>query len=278
LLVVVEGAASCPSPTQVGERLAGLLPEGERAAPDRAVVSAEARAVRIELFDGKGARLGEKRIDDDAPCADLAAASAVLIAAWEASLRPGSVPPPSLPPLLPHSRVHLDLGAGVALSLAQGGSSFGVTVEGALAGRSGRGRGFAARIAIVAPLLQPHVSDFPVAGEHAEWSRYAASLGVRYRFAPGFLRIDPHLGLALALIVVDGVGVPNAQRATAFTAGLDAGIRVGLDLGPAIVWGGVSLFWYPARQVAQVDNGGPTVDLPSVEGLVTVGVAFGTGR
>jgi len=284
LAVVVEGAATCPTPSLVAERLAPLLPSVsatiERSAADVARVESRRGALDIELRDPQGALRASRRLDEDAPCADLAAAAAVVLAAWEAELQPGAAPPPSLPPLAlpPPRRLHFDLAVGalVALALPSGGSSFGALVEGGLAGRSGRGRGPGARVALAVPLFG--AEEVALGSGSASFARRALSLGPRWRFAPGFFRLDLHANLAVAWVSVEGERVPGARRDDAAALGLDAGARAGLDLGPAIVWAEASLLWYPARERAVVDGSTLAADLPPVELLLAVGVALGSGR
>src|SRR5438046_635289 len=96
VLVDVEGSSTCPTPAEVAERLRSLLPAGAGTERDRATLVQEKGELRVALRSSAGRAVGELRLDVTASCSDLAGAAAVMIAAWEAELRPGEQP--SLPP------------------------------------------------------------------------------------------------------------------------------------------------------------------------------------
>src|ERR1700690_2739079 len=85
----VIGSGDCPAPADVSRRLAEILPphaEGEPrgpAAPHRARIERSQSRVHIELLLPNEERIAERDLEADGSCDDLAAALAVVIAAWE---------------------------------------------------------------------------------------------------------------------------------------------------------------------------------------------------
>src|SRR4029079_19601054 len=133
------GEGACPDPAEVTRLLAQIAPSADRAGPAarRARLSRSADVVRVELLGTAGERLGERELDAGESCADLAAAAAVVVAAWEAELNPRvetrvSLPPPPAraatvvtaapapPAPPPRSGPRFDLGLGLLASLTGG--------------------------------------------------------------------------------------------------------------------------------------------------------------
>src|ERR1700690_1464105 len=82
------GRRDCPGPADVGRRLAEILPHAEGqsrgpVAPHRARIERSQRGVHIELLLPNEERIAERDLEADGSCDDLAAALAVVIAAWE---------------------------------------------------------------------------------------------------------------------------------------------------------------------------------------------------
>ena len=88
-LVVVDGEGTCPAPSDVEARLGALIPQVEEREPQhRAVLEHSAAGLQVDLRRDDGERLAQRVLDGRGSCADLAAATAVVIAAWEARLNP----------------------------------------------------------------------------------------------------------------------------------------------------------------------------------------------
>jgi hypothetical protein len=98
-LVRVEGDSVCPTPEQVAGQLARFLPaRPPNIDPDDVRVDADAAGVRVALRRADGALVGERTLEVNASCADVAEAVGIIVALWEWPLRPGLVPRLELPP------------------------------------------------------------------------------------------------------------------------------------------------------------------------------------
>src|SRR5262245_34072811 len=79
--VVVRGAGTCPSPSDVEAKLAPLVRNSGRP-PDVAEVVRRGNVVSVTLARSDGRSIGRQTLDD-AACSDLAEAAAVILATWE---------------------------------------------------------------------------------------------------------------------------------------------------------------------------------------------------
>lgn len=277
-LVAVEGATTCPSPAEVGERLRALLPDGGGAAPDRAALSDEEGALRVELIDAAGATVAARRLGRACTigCGDLAAAAAATIAAWEAELRPSALPAPSLTtaPLPP---LPGEVSFGVALAASDGSSpAFGGTVAGALAGR--RWRGFA----IVLHAVATSERDVALGPGHASFVRPHLGLGGRFRIALRRLRIDLHGPAPLvAFLWVRGSSYDPSLAAGGADVGVGFGVRLSAGVGAVALFVGFSgALWLPQRAEILVGSAHTQelAALPVAEALFALGFSYGSAR
>src|SRR5512141_2460412 len=85
-MVRVDGPSTCPTADQVSHALEGI-PGASRAA-STATLTLDGDALRIELADVEGRSLRTRQLPAGAGCDELAAAVAVIIAAWVGELRP----------------------------------------------------------------------------------------------------------------------------------------------------------------------------------------------
>ncbi len=98
--VRLEGSAVCPAPDRVEERLARILPEAP--GPQHvARVDGTGAILVLELATAEGAVLARKELPRRSTCDELAQVSAVIIAAWEARFREGTLVLPEAAPPLP---------------------------------------------------------------------------------------------------------------------------------------------------------------------------------
>ena len=275
-LVEVDGTSACPTPSQVAEELRRLLPGDAAAAePDRARVESQGGALQVSLSSA-GRRVGTRRLAEGGSCEDLAGAAAVVIATWEAELRPGRLSLPNLRPPAPpaaHARTSLawELGAALVGSLDEGAHPTG---GGAVDVTLGPGGGrFAGRIGLVG--LAPRRA--PLGSGSVEWARPALSVGARFRLGGARVRVDLHLELLAALLIVGGSGYESSRREVDFDPGCGAGVRVSLRLGRVAPFVGVGVAGWLRRQTARISGIEPSasVDLPRFEALLSTGLLVG---
>ncbi len=265
--VVVEGSSGCPTPQQVADALAPLLPDGRTVArPDRARLAPADGALEVELVDAAGARLGLRRVMANASCADLAGAAAVIVATWEAELHPGLTAPLSLPASAPPRPLAWEVAAGLTGFYDGVAPAAGASVEASL-GRPG----LAARVAVSGELPR----EAPLGPGRVAWTRPALSLGARWRFARGRLRIDLYAEAIAALLVVGGRGFDTPHQDYDFDPGLGGGARLALRFGRVAPWVGVGVRGWLRRQTAVTPEPTGSLDLPRIEGSLSLGVAVG---
>ena len=115
-VVVIESEATCPTATDVAQRVTALLPVHEKKdAPDLARISDRGDAWIVTLALPDGTPIAERVLDRAFPCADLASAAAVIIATWESDVHPEFRPAPlPAPPPRPATPVAVATPAGDA--------------------------------------------------------------------------------------------------------------------------------------------------------------------
>src|SRR5262245_47260340 len=85
--VVVEGVTVCPSAAQVSDQLQALpVQHAASAPPDRALLLESADGLHLELWSSSGRLLAKRLLPRRRSCAELAAATAVVITIWEREL------------------------------------------------------------------------------------------------------------------------------------------------------------------------------------------------
>jgi hypothetical protein len=125
--LVVEGPSACPTPKEVAEQLAPLLPE-ELSHPERVLIlSGEQDRLVLELTSRGGQVLARRSLPRNGSCGVQAKRVAVVAAAWQAEIDDEPLPPPpkiepeavqlhSAPleprpaPRSPTTEIHLEMG------------------------------------------------------------------------------------------------------------------------------------------------------------------------
>jgi hypothetical protein len=310
LAVVVDGGISCPSPEAVKRELEELMPSGsEPREPDIAELSREGEDVHLDLRRGDGSFVATRNIAGGRGCDDLAAAAAVVIAAWEADLVSDVTPPVSLAPPPPPIRHRSRRFGSALLAMAPTGPSaqalpavvnprpvpehagrtqadFSVGLGGALAGGSlATGLvidAFARQVEgplalrVGLELTTPHRNDLGADLGAVEWRHYTLDTGVVYRATNEDTFLDWHTSLKLAALHVDLLGSAEQTSTTLGDFGLGTGLRLGFGT-PAhrrvLPWVGFDFTIWSRNST--VSNSTLTVDLPGVEVGLTVGFAGG---
>jgi len=98
--ITVNGNATCPTADEVSTRVAQLVPAVDTSAPrDLARIEEAGGVLRVSLSAPDGALLGTRDLPRTSSCAELAAAAAVVVAAWESDVHPEFRP--SIPVTVP---------------------------------------------------------------------------------------------------------------------------------------------------------------------------------
>jgi len=262
----VQSEVDCPSAHAVVDRLGPLLNDGAPTG-DRARVLADPAGVRIELRGPAGDLVAARSLSPGR-CEDLAEAAAVAIAVWEGQLRSPSPSPLRLPRPPAPRRLGFEVAAAAAAALAGGDAAFGGALALALGRRGGR---FLGRLELVGLSTREEV----VGGGRASWTRAWAAVGPLVRFRPGRYLIDLHAEALVALLYARGVGFTATRTAYDVDPGIGAGGRAALRLGTLRLFAGVAGAGWLRPQTLLVGGSGATRDVPRLEALFVLGIAFG---
>jgi hypothetical protein len=242
--------------------------------------------VHVELLGSDGRLLAERTLDKTGSCADLSEAVAVVISTWEAEfgsnvatsvvLPPlAPLPPPALPEVKtmqppPVRPLHFDVGIGLLASITGGEVVPGVTVVASLSPWDGH-FGLAAALSASSAHAQS-VGSFTGA---AHWTRVALTAGPQYRVSRSAKMLDFHAGGVIALLRVEGVGLPSTASDSSAQFGMGAGLRGIRSWNNAAGWIGVDVLVYPGRDRLEIGGLGDSGQLPRVEVQIATGLSLG---
>jgi hypothetical protein len=290
--ISVEGRATCPPPADVQRRLADLMANIPDDVPqDRAVIERMPDGLHIDLRRDDGSRIAERVLTSAGSCSDLASASAVIVATWEAQLRGERL-----------ARIELDRASarGGVLTTAPapqtgrgstfeaglgavGSLAFGDAVEPALGGLvfgtwSPKPTGLG--VSLIASAATARSSTLPTSGTEmvtASWTRAFAALGPFYRFLAGPARLEANAGVVGGALFVSAAGVPNTRSNQSADVGATLGVRLSTRWAPMAPWLGVQgLFWPSRDRFGVTDEGMERLrEVPRLEAWLAVGVSFG---
>lgn len=287
LALDVQGTSTCPTPDEVSQHVARLLPENqssERAS--RATLSAGESFVGIQLLGAEGGVLAERQLDRAGSCADMAEAVAVILAAWQAKFSPTvsptviepTAPVPSVttpsPEVVSQQPFLFDAGLAALSSIVGTEAAFGGKLEGVLTPFAS-GLGFH----IAASLSSSHEQTTTDSAVQAQWIRPALTVGPNLRLQGSRLALDIHGDAVLALVHVKGTGTGLRENAsdTTLQGGLAAGVRGLWTWNRAAIWFGADLLGFPGQDnlTIGIDKKG---QLPHLEIQVALGIAVGRFR
>jgi hypothetical protein len=301
--VDVRGDTECPSPAELSAALVGLVPASATpASPDVAELRAVDGVVSVRLVNAKGDVIAEKILPASPSCAEKARTAAVIIAAWEARIRAGMLgglsvprperapPPPTPPPVVqvkiveaparpamivrdvaPPAPLQIEPGAAVFASLVSGELAAGLLAEAAL---SRRDAPFALGIGGLA--VGTHATT--VGPGQGSWRRFGGVVDGRARSSFGSVELELRAGLAMTALSIEGRSLPKPTSTTMFDPGALVGLRGKLRAGSVSPWlEGTFAFW-PSSHNLYLSGTNDSADLPSAEALLSVGVAFVSGR
>jgi len=284
--VDIVGEGTCPAPAEVSRRLAQVAPAADRTAPTgrRVRLTRSDDAVHVELFAG-GERLATRDLDAHENCDDLAAAVAIVVAAWEAELNPRvdvrvSLPPSvpaapittvvTAPPPTPRSTPSFDVGLALIGSSTGGQIAPGARIGGWLA-PAGRRLGLGVA---VSGATARSASVGAIAGA-ARWTRIAFGAGPEARFDVRQTMLDVHAQILTGLLRVEGVGLPRAASDTSAQLGTGVGVQVGRPWGNATPWIGADILYWAGHDRLQIAGLTAEGELPHLEIQVALGLSLG---
>jgi hypothetical protein len=291
----VTGDSTCPTPAEVADRLAELLPPAaeRRGVPagTHVVVTHAESAAQLMLRGSRGEDLATRALPAEGSCADLASAAAVIVAAWRADLDPElapavhlpapAAPPPVLavsaspPPValtkVPPSPRAFAVGLGLLMSETGGSFAPGAT----LAGWMGLGDRFALDASVFGATSRS--ADVGALPGVASWTRVALAVGPALAARRGRLRGSVHVQALAGLLHVKGVGLnlADAGADTTLQVGAAAGARQEIVSGTSAFWVGLDVCLWPGDQRLVVQNVSEQGHLSRVDVLVSAGLALG---
>jgi hypothetical protein len=272
-VVRVSGAGTCPSPEDVAQRLATLRP-AETSSAYRALIDSSGPEVIIELRDTAGATLARKTLKANTPCADLAQASAVVVATWAEQVRFTELPGPALPALLqpipqpPEPKGSgLTWEVGVAATFAGPHFTPGALLDirlGSLSSAWGVGLS----------LTFSGSTALPLGTGTVDYSPLAARLGPRFSLGLGPLVLELGAELVCGVYLLDGEGFQPDQSAHGGRGGAGLEARLGWLIGPVKLWLGVLGTGWLQKTRAAVRGSDVTTDLSRFELSGVLGLSF----
>jgi hypothetical protein len=285
--IELAGDSTCPTASEVRARLAELPPpsaESTTVAPRRAQLSSTPGTAHVELLDDRGSLLAERTLARSGTCSELAEAVAVVLASWQAELDPElstavgplAAPRATVEPIgehaaaaMPERLAPFDLAVAPILSVVNGDVAFGARVEST---RSGRGPvGAHAGLSATTTRSQP----IPALDAAARWQRVALALGPNLRLARAHPGVDLRAGTVVAVLHVEGSGVPRATSDTSVQLGLTTGLRALWSWRNAAGWVGADVYFFPGEDRLSVGNHGDVGRLPRTELQLSLGMALG---
>lgn len=294
--VDVQGSSTCPSPTEVAERVAPLL-SAERGFPPGAVLRVDDGPGPTELelrLDGDGdgaaaaAPLATRRLARHGSCGELAEAAAVIAASWAG--RYDTPAPEALTPWEssgPAVGVRRDglPGAGPATpiwSIGLGGGASGATTGGVTAHGSvdltvfRRGTRWFGRLV----LAGTGERWFPVDTGQAAWWRMVAAPTIGHSWGQAWF-FEASAAAVLGAVFVRGGGFsPNAGDVS-IDLGVSPSFRLGYRLGPSArvaLWLGASAIAWVRPHRVSVDRSANDAAIPRFDLLAGLGATFALGR
>jgi hypothetical protein len=285
--VDVGGEGTCTAPTDVQQRLADLLPATGAAPGDQhhARLIRSENGVHVDLLGDGGQRLAARDLAASEGCSDLAAAIAVVIAAWEADLDPRvstrvKLPRPearsrpttlvvqaSAPPARPPS---FDLGLALIASLTGGQVAPGARVRGWVAPT-----GWHTGLGVTASAVTSRSEAVGERADAARWNRIAFGAGPETRLKLARTIMAVHAQALAALLRVEGVGLATTASDSTAQFGAGLGVHAGWPWGNATPWIGADLLFWPGHDRLAITGVTAQGELPRAELQLAVGLSLG---
>ncbi|HEY0708227.1 MAG TPA: hypothetical protein VGG33_15590, partial [Polyangia bacterium] len=245
--------------------------------------------VLLDLRTAEGQVIGQRLLDRDSSCADLAAAAAVVVAVWQSDAAPefsSDVDGMSLRGAAPQreSPATYDLGAAGLLAVGLGTESPRAPGLGLVGSWTFGEPGETARAGLRAVVTGTAEHEQALAPGAVRWRRVTAGLGPHLRLSPAGpssakawrWHLDLHAEAFAGHLRVRGVNFPTNRPSTSYEPGAGAGARLMLHRGKTGLWLDVSMVRWLREQVAvtTATAGAGEMMLPRNEALLALGVAF----
>jgi hypothetical protein len=288
----VIGSSDCPAPAEVSRHLVAMLPDAEHEPSGqpvrrRARIERTPRGVHLELLLPTDERIEARDLDAEGSCDDLAAALAVVIAAWEAELDPhlvagvGPLPPPrpmataevATAPETPRPSPSFDLGLALIASLTGGQLAPGAGLEGWIAppgSRLGLGLELSGTTA--------RSESVGARADAARWTRFGLGVGPEAHVDVRGAIVDARIQGLVALLHIEGVGLSTTASDSSAQLGAGAGMRVGWPWGNAVPWVGADALLWPGRESLVVGGLAGEGAIPHFELQLSLGMSLGRFR
>lgn len=291
----VTGDSACPTPPEIANQLAELLPPTaqRRGVPagTQVVVTRDESAVHLVLRSSREEDIAERALPAQGSCADLAAAAAVVVAAWRADLdpeltpavhlpAPAAPPPPvtavsaSAPPAAPQAPPSpRAFAVGLGLLASETGGAF---APGAmLMGWLGLGHHLALDASVFGATSRS--ADVGALSGVASWTRATLAVGPAIATWRDRTRGSLHAQALVGLLHVSGVGLElaNAGSDTTVMLGGAVGARQEIASGTSAFWLGLDVCVWPGDQRLLVQNVSEQGHLSRIDVVVSAGLSFG---
>jgi hypothetical protein len=278
--VTVQGATTCPTPQAVDTHLRPLLAAAPGAAGD-VRLERDGNLLHVALYARDGRLTARRTLAGPHSCEALAEAAAVIVAAWQgdggerpllaadASAHPASDLRAAAEAPAPLARTPWGVGLGGGLSMA--GSSPAATAALTIVNAPLPDRPWLGRLGVV----YQGAREAALTTGKLRWQRWTLELGPQLQGGAGNWGWAVHLGGALGLTRLQGVGLADARDQRDLGFGVAGGARLSLGqtgLRPFLELG---LTGWPSRLVAYEGGAGRQRTIPRFEGRLTLGGALG---
>jgi hypothetical protein len=290
--LLVASPQDCPAAAVVDARVREILGlSADDALAESATIAREGSSLRVTVRGTDERVLGERLLQADGNCAELAGTVAVVVATWISDVHPeyvGSLPvEPS--PVLPEPTPPHPKDAGIDARQVPPAASpprqllFGVALGAQLSAAS------ATPFGALGVRFVPRRSGFGLAAAAAvtgarrvalssgslRYFRWPLTLGPVFRAPLAGAELDLHAGAALSWLRLEGVDFSPSATRNALAAGGFAAARVSFGSGAFVPFGELSgVLWQRSEAFVQRGPEQPAIALPLVELYAAFGGAW----
>ena len=278
--VTVEGRSGCPEPSLVQERLRELLPADQtEQTTDSVQLSREGGGLQITLRRMDGTLAASRTITGEHACEELAEATAVIIAAWQAGAT-GGERSPSPPPVGTIATLPVNISAVPAPARAHDwllGAGLGASWSG---GRLAPAAVLSLDLPWIGPIgfeARAMVSgnrEVALPNGKAAWRRALMGGGFSLRRSGEHLRAQAYAIAGLSWLMIEGRGFSDGRRHDDLLGGLAGGVRIAWNRKRTQPWLELGVAVWPARSIVYQAPEGASATLPPVDVFLALGASF----